>query len=280
MNCASILSLVLKLLSLTVLLEPVGLRAEPAPPRPKLVLVLAVDQLRADYLTRYADLFAPPVSESGGKRPYGGFRYLESSGARFVDARHTHYPLLTAPGHAVLLTGAHPYKNGIVGNYWFDPDEKHGRRYCVEDLSPLGKLIGTRQPVDHEIGISPISLQSSTVGDELRMATGGRAKVWGLALKDRAAVLMAGHLASGVAWFSENTGDWVSSRYYFETLPSWIGELNTAPAGGVRQVDTYTNQTWRFGFPAAADRIWGRPHRVCAFADEHELQGFHFHAIR
>src|SRR3954451_16152467 len=181
------------------------LSAGAAPVRPRLVVLLSIDQFRADYLARFSDLYLP----AEGKGGVGGFRYLMERGAYHTDAHHDHYPLFTGPGHSIHLTGAPPYKTGIVGNEWFDR-ELDKVRYCVEDTrSPL---VGAKDP-DGKRGISPATLRTSTVGDELKMATGGQAKVWGLALKDRAAVLMAGHLPDGVLWFDPETGSWISSRF-------------------------------------------------------------------
>src|ERR1700687_2907317 len=112
---------------------------------PRLVVVISIDQFRGDYLTRFSDLWLPagtggagPGEGKGGAgRRVGVFRDLMERGAYFTDARHDHYPLFTGPGHAVLLTGAPPYKSGIVGNSLFDR-ELGRRRYCVgDDASPL-----------------------------------------------------------------------------------------------------------------------------------------------
>ena len=276
-------------------------------PPPRLVVVISIDQFRGDYLTRFADLWLPAVGvtgEPGQAMPgkVGGFRYLMERGAYFTDARHDHYPLFTGPGHAVLLTGAPPYKSGIVGNSWFDR-ELGRRRYCVaDDASPLvgtgvtagaaapGGAPGT--PSGHGVaaagaaapamtagpvrtGVSPATLRVSTVGDELKMATGGRARVWGLALKDRAAVLMAGRLADGALWFDDESGAWISSRFYRPdgTLPPWVAAWNAQ-----RHADAWFGKEWTLSVPAAAlARVWtpgsrwaanpsglgaGFPHRV------------------
>jgi len=187
------------------------------PARPRLTVVISIDQFRADYLTRFEDLYLPARS---GKR-VGGFRYLMERGAWFVDVHHDHLPLATGPGHSVLLTGAYPYKSGIVSNDWYDREAKR-EVYCVQD--DRYPLVGT----EGGEGISPARLLVTTVGDELKMATGNRAKVFGIALKDRAAVLMAGHLADGVFWFDDKTGGWVSSRYWQRngTLPEWLVRWN------------------------------------------------------
>src|SRR5579872_5444889 len=191
----------LRLLSLALVCLFVSTAAFAAPAKPRLVVLISIDQFRSDYLTRFADLYRP----AEGKDGVGGFRYLMERGAYNTDAHHDHYPLFTGPGHSVLLTGAPPYKTGIVGNSWFDR-EAGKVRYCVRDWSEKGRLVGARVDPDpavqkqreEESGISPATLRVSTVGDELKMATGGKAKVWGLAFKDRAAVLMAGHLPDGV----------------------------------------------------------------------------------
>src|SRR5688572_8400636 len=168
--------------------------AESRPWRPRLVVVVSVDQLRADYLTRFADLFAAPPADG---RP-GGFRWFMEKQAWFTDAHHDHFPTLTGAGHAVLMTGAPPYKNGVVGNQWWDRAAKQ-RRYCAE-----GK--------DGQLSAEPLLV--TTVGDELETATGGRAKTWSFGMKDRAAILLAGHIADGVWWFDEAHGRWETSPAY------------------------------------------------------------------
>jgi predicted AlkP superfamily pyrophosphatase or phosphodiesterase len=192
--------------------------AAQADSRPRLVVLISIDQGRADYLTRFQDLFLPARNGKG----VGGFRYLMERGAWFPDTHHEHIPLATGPGHAVLLTGSAPYRHGIVGNDWYDRASKKAL-YCVEDSA--SPIVGSTSPLK---GISPRNLQVTTLGDELKMATGGKAKVFGLSLKDRAAVLMAGRLADGAFWFDEHTGTWISSRWYRKdgTLPTWIQQIN------------------------------------------------------
>jgi hypothetical protein len=110
-------------------------------------------------------------------------------------------------------------------------------------------------------GASASNLLVSTVGDELRMATGGQSKVWGLSLKDRAAILMSGHLANGVLWFTDNGGEWISSTYFFTNgmLPAWTRDLNTTTnAQGKRFIDQFVTNVWKFGFTNASEQIWTR----------------------
>src|SRR5262249_57875969 len=131
--------------------------------KPSLVVVISVDQLRFDYLERYRDRRLPADVRNGGDETRG-FRWLMEEGASFTDAHHDHYPLVTATGHAALLTGALPYKSGIVGNDWFDRDAG-AHRYCVkETLRPSGEEI-----------ISPSPLRVTPGGDELALSTGARA---------------------------------------------------------------------------------------------------------
>ncbi len=220
--------------------------ATAAPAKPRLVVLISIDQFRADYLARFADLYRP----AEGKGGVGGFRYLMERGAYNTDAHHDHYPLFTGPGHSIHLTGAPPYKTGIVGNDWFDRT-LNAERYCVEDTK--SPLVGAADP-DGKRGVSPATLRVSTVGDELKMATGGKAKVWGLAFKDRAAILMAGHLADGVLWFDDETAAWISSRFYFKDghLPGWVADWNAA-----KKIDPFFGKTWSLSVPPAAlDRLW------------------------
>lgn len=210
---------------------------------PALVVVISIDQFR--------DLFLPARNISGP----GGFRYFMEQGKYYRSAHHEHFPLYTAPGHAALLTGALPYKSGIVSNDWFDRTLKR-RRYCVEDCSH--KLPGIKHScdpasADFRPAASAKSLRVSTIGDQLKLATGGHAKVWGLALKDRAGILMAGHAADGVIWFHEPAGEWTSSTAYFKDgqLPAWVKEWNQK-----KIPDTYFGRKWDLSVPPEAlDRL-------------------------
>ncbi|MBA2646277.1 MAG: alkaline phosphatase family protein, partial [Pyrinomonadaceae bacterium] len=135
-------------------------------PRARLVLLIAVDQFRYDFLERFGDLFVE-----------GGLRRLERDGASWTRSDYDHIPTETAPGHATMLTGTWPAENGIIGNEWFDRDS--GKRVTsVSDEA--AKLFGGG---DNERASSPRRLLASTLGDELRLATAGRAKVVGISVK-------------------------------------------------------------------------------------------------
>jgi predicted AlkP superfamily pyrophosphatase or phosphodiesterase len=184
--------------------------------RPRLVLLVVVDQFRADYLERFGDLFGE-----------NGLRRLTTRGASWTNAHYDHTPTYTAPGHATLMTGTWPAQNGIVGNLWFDREA--GR--VVENIAdpddrpnqPRYQLFGGSP---NELPASPRRLAASTVGDELRMTTVGRSKVIGISSKNRSAILPAGRHATAAYWFSTQTGRMVSSSYYFNDVPQWVKQFN------------------------------------------------------
>ena len=155
-------------------------RTQPAvQKRPRLVLLIVVDQFRYDYLERFGDLFGP-----------NGFRRLMRDGASWTQSNYDHMPTYTAPGHGTMMTGAYPAESGIIGNEWLD--RATGKRITsVQDESV--KLLGGN-PTDP--AASPWRLMASTVGDELRLATNDRAKVIGISVKDRSAILPAGRHAN------------------------------------------------------------------------------------
>ncbi|HEY0005381.1 MAG TPA: alkaline phosphatase family protein [Pyrinomonadaceae bacterium] len=198
-------------------------------PRPRLVLLIAVDQFRYDYLERFGDLFVE-----------NGLRRLMRDGASWTEGNYDHTPTYTAPGHATLMTGAWPAETGIVGNEW--PDRETGRRVTSVSDETVRLLDG----LEGEPGASPRRLMASTVGDELRLATNDRSKVIGISLKDRAAILPAGRHASAAYWFSTWSGRIVSSNYYFNQLPAWVKSFNDT-----RPADKYFGARWERLLPEA-----------------------------
>ena len=190
--------------------------------RPRLVLLIAVDQFRYDYLERFGDLFGP-----------NGFRRLLRDGASWTQSNYDHMPTYTAPGHATMLTGAYPAETGIVGNEW--PDRATGKNVSSVSDTTVTSLGGA----PNEPAASPKRLMSSTVGDELRLATNDRSKVIGISIKDRAAILPAGRHANAAYWFSGNNGNMVSSTYYFNDLPSWVVSFNNS-----HPADKYFGKKW------------------------------------
>src|SRR6476469_5006857 len=162
--------LVQRIWLLPVLLAPAAAHAQAASDRPRLVVVISIDQFRADYLQRFSRFFGP-----------GGFNLLLQRGANFTEAHYQHSTTQTCPGHAVILTGSYGNVNGIISNTWYDT-VAHKREYCAADTA--AKLIGVAKE-----GRSPINLLVSTVGDELKTASNGRSRVITMAGKDRSAIM-------------------------------------------------------------------------------------------
>lgn len=219
--------LLLLVLTVTLLFNSIGFaQRRPAQPatqeRPKLVLLIVVDQFRYDYLERFGDLFGP-----------NGFRRLLRDGASWTQSNYDHAPTYTAPGHGTMMTGAYPAESGIVGNEWLDrPSGK--RIFSITDETV--KVLGGDPS---EIGASPSRLMGSTVGDEMRLATNDHAKVIGVSVKDRSAILPAGRHANAAYWFSSASGNMVSSTYYFTQLPAWVTSYNAT-----RPADKYFGAKW------------------------------------
>ena len=189
-----------------------------APAQPKLVLAIVVDQFRYDYLTRFRSDFT------------GGLKRLLEQGAVFTNANYQAAPTVTAVGHSTFLTGAMPSLSGIIGNTWWD----RGQAKAVSSVSDdATRLLGS-----NGAGSSPRRLLVSTIGDELKLSGKG-GKVIGISLKDRSAILPAGHMADGAYWFDGQSGNFVSSTYYFAELPSWVRDFNTG-----RPADKYAAKDW------------------------------------
>ncbi len=191
--------------------------------RPKLVVIIVIDQFRGDYLERYRDQFGE-----------GGFRLFLDHGAYFSDCNYDYANTRTAPGHATLLTGSYSSGHGIVANEWWEPAKKK-RVSSVEDDTT--KLVGGG---GSEPGASPHNLASDTLGDEMKLATGGKSRVFGVSLKDRAAVLPAGFSGDGAYWIDHQTGDWITSSYYRPELPEWVSKFNAS-----HRAQKYLNKEWK-----------------------------------
>ena len=195
--------------------------------KPRLVVGITVDQMRADYLSRFG---AWEDASSPATFGEGGFRRMVEEGFTCRDHHFGYAPTYTGPGHASIYTGTTPTVHGIVGNDWYDRASGTSV-YCASDTSVKGV---SGDGVDFEgliLGssgqMSPHRMLSTTLGDELKMATGGQAKVYGVSMKDRGAILPAGHAADGAFWFyGKDLGHFVSSTYYGDTLPLWLVDLN------------------------------------------------------
>ncbi|MFZ0798319.1 MAG: alkaline phosphatase family protein [Terriglobales bacterium] len=195
--------------------------------RPKLIVVIVIDQFRADYLERYRDQFGD-----------GGFRVFLDRGAYFTDCYYDYANTRTAPGHATLFTGSYTSGHGIVANEWWDPQKKK-RVTSVEDDAT--KLVGVERAGP---GASPHNLLSDALGDELKLATGGKARVFAISLKDRAAVLPAGFSGDAAYWIDPKSGDWITSTYYRPELPEWVRNFNGGHPSE-RRAEKFWNREWK-----------------------------------
>jgi predicted AlkP superfamily pyrophosphatase or phosphodiesterase len=198
--------------------------------KPKLIVGIVVDQMRADYYAR----FRHRLGEGGLKRLY-------QEGFVCKNAHYDYIPTNTAPGHASIFTGTTPAYHGIMDNYWFDRKTKKVV-YCVEDSTQ--RTVGSAT----ENGkMSPQRLKSSTLTDQLRLHTQKRAKVIGISHKDRGAILPAGHFPNAAFWYDKDTGEMISSSYYLETLPDWVLDFNNQ-----KIPDFYLKGTWETLLPLAS----------------------------
>jgi predicted AlkP superfamily pyrophosphatase or phosphodiesterase len=193
---------------------------------PKLVVGIIVDQMRQEYLYRYESKFGA-----------NGFKRFMNEGFMLKNAHYNYVPTETGPGHASIFTGSTPSIHGIVANEWYDRSSKIEVN-CVND--PNQKPVGT------DVGgtVSPWRLLSTTITDELKLSTQQRAKVIGVSLKDRGAVLPAGHMANGAYWYDGKTGNMITSTYYYDSLPGWVIKFNDQ-----KLADKYLNQEWNTLLP-------------------------------
>ena len=191
-------------------------------PRPKLVVGIMVDQMRWDYLYRYYDRYSS-----------GGFKRMLREGFTCENTYINYVPTITAIGHSTVYTGTVPAIHGITGNDFII--QATGKpMYCTQDTSV--QTIGSTSRAGK---MSPRNLLTSTITDELRLATNFRSKVIGIALKDRGSILPAGHTANAAYWFDDATGNWITSSYYMKELPGWVKQFNEQ-----RLPEKYLNQNW------------------------------------
>ncbi|SDS54213.1 alkaline phosphatase PafA [Gramella sp. MAR_2010_147] len=200
------------LLAMFLLLLMSPLKAQIKNEKPKLVVGIVVDQMRYDYLTRFWNQFGEE-----------GFKRLVNNGYNFKNNHFNYVPTYTGPGHASVFTGTTPEYHGIIGNGWFDKFEDRSV-YCVSDESV--QPVGT----ESEAGkMSPHRMKSTTFTDENRLHTQMKGKTIGIALKDRGAILPAGHSANAAYWFhGQDEAKWISSNYYMSDLPGWVKEFNNS----------------------------------------------------
>jgi predicted AlkP superfamily pyrophosphatase or phosphodiesterase len=191
--------------------------------RPKLIVVIVIDQFRGDYLERYRDQFGD-----------AGFRLLLDHGAYFSDCNYDYANTRTAPGHATLFSGAYSNGHGLVANDWWNFKSNHSVAFVEDDAT---KVVGV--PGDKP-GASPHALLADTLGDELKLATQGKSRVFAVSLKDRAAVLPGGFAADAAYWIEPKSGAWITSTYYRSDLPKWAQDFNSTDRAA-----KYWDRDWR-----------------------------------
>lgn len=213
--------------------------------RPRLVVIIIVDQLRGDLLERYRDQFGS-----------NGFRLFLDRGAVFTGCNYDYANTHTGPGHATLLTGAYSNGHGIAANRWWEPSENRVVTAIQDDSRQTLGAAGKRP------GVSPQRLLASTLGDELKLATGGKSRVFAVALKDRSAVLSGGHAADAAFWTDPDTGAWVTSSYYMSELPVWVRQFNQS-----KRAEKYWNREWKDSAGKVLRRTAPPPRKEDAFLD-------------
>ena len=178
--------------------------------QPKLVVGIVVDQMRYDYLTRFLAKYGD-----------GGFKRMMNEGFNCKNNHYNYVPTYTAPGHASIYTGTTPKYHGIISNYWYDKEVKESV-YCAEDDNVTS--VGTK---DDAGKMSPQRMQTTTFSDENRLFTQMQGKTIGISIKDRGAILPAGHTANGAFWFhGKDEGRFITSSYYMNELPKWVQDFN------------------------------------------------------
>jgi predicted AlkP superfamily pyrophosphatase or phosphodiesterase len=192
------------------------------PNKPKLIIGIVVDQMRYDFITRYWDKYGT-----------GGFKRLLAEGYSCDNTHYNYVPTYTGPGHSAIFTGSVPAIDGVIANAWYD--RSLGRDvYCVED--DTAHTIGAN---NNSGKMSPDRLLVTTITDELKLSDNMNSKCIGISLKDRAAILPAGHAANAAYWFDNKTNNMVSSSYYMQALPKWVNDFNDQ-----KLVQKYLSQPW------------------------------------
>ncbi len=190
--------------------------------KPRLVVQVTIDQMRGDFPMRYKDRLGE-----------GGFRYLMEKGTHYINAHYQHADTETPIGHSALFTGTYPAYNGIVAGSWYDMDKGRLIYNCEDDRYPM---IG-KEPARGK-GRAPTNLLSSTIGDELVISNNGQSRIFSVSIKDRGAILPAGHTGKAF-WYSKSNGSFESSTYYYKEYPGWVKQWNAK-----KIADSYKGKSW------------------------------------
>ncbi len=211
-----------------VLFCTVTVEAQQTIKRPKLIVGIVVDQMRWDYLYRFYDRYDAN----------GGFKRMLNQGFTCENTLIPYTPTYTGCGHSSIYTGSVPAINGITGNYWWDRDQMRSV-YCTED-----KTVNTVGSATSAGKQSPRNMLTTTICDELRIATNFKSKVVGISIKDRGGILPAGHSANAAYWYDGGVGKWITSTYYMNELPKWVNDFNAQ-----KLVDKYYEKGWNTLYP-------------------------------
>jgi predicted AlkP superfamily pyrophosphatase or phosphodiesterase len=244
--------------------------AQPQTPKPKLIVGIVIDQMRWDYLYRFNDLYGS-----------GGFKRLLNHGFSCENTFIPYVPTYTAVGHSCIYTGSVPAINGIVGNDWFEKSTGKNM-YCTQDTSVA--TVGSSTKAGK---MSPNNLWTTTITDELRLSTNFKSKVIGIALKDRGAILPAGHSANAAYWYDDKVGKWITSTFYMSELPGWVNNFNSKdPVGNYMSkdwntllpIEKYTLSTAdgnKYETPIKGEKTVTFPHKLSAI-DSFKYEAFKY----
>ena len=192
--------------------------------KPKLIVGIVIDQMRWDYINQFKAHFTSQQ----------GFMRFVNEGASCNNNFIPYVPTVTACGHAAVYTGSTPAIHGIAGNQWYDNYQQR-TVYCVED--PTVMSVGVEGSAAGKM--SPVNVWTTTLGDEIKLANNFKSKVYGISIKDRGAIIPAGHTADGAFWYDSKSGNFISSTYYGKNLPKWVAEFN-----GQHRVDSLYAKGW------------------------------------
>lgn len=195
--------------------------------RPKVVIGLVVDQMRWDYLYKYYDRYTD-----------NGFKRLMRDGYNFQNTLIPYAPSVTSAGHATIYTGTVSAIHGIVGNDWIDRETNTRKYSCTDNFV---NSIGTNSS---EGKMSPVNLLTTTIGDELRLSNNFKSRVFGIALKNRGAILSAGRSANAAYWLNDSSGNWITSSWYMQHLPEWLQQFNNKKLS-----DSLLSNNWNTLYP-------------------------------
>jgi predicted AlkP superfamily pyrophosphatase or phosphodiesterase len=192
--------------------------------KPKLIVGIVIDQMRWDYVNQFKSHFTSQQ----------GFMRFINEGASCNNNLIPYVPSVTACGHAAVYTGSTPALHGIAGNQWYDNYQQR-TVYCVED--PTVVSVGVEGSSAGKM--SPVNVWTTTLGDEIKLANNFKSKVYGISIKDRGAIIPAGHSADGAFWYDSKSGNFISSTYYGKSLPKWVSEYNS-----LHRVDSFYTKGW------------------------------------